>query len=87
MFNYIEHSRRTTLKEAIRSLYGLIGFWVRKNEDKERYVGYLFFLMERIIEMADYIRLTGADPTRIKELTDGIPAEEAIKDFYKERNN
>jgi len=65
-------------------LYGLIGFWIRKRDEKERYVGYLFFLMKKIIEMADFIRLTGADTDRIKELTSGIPTEEDLRSFYKE---
>jgi len=51
---------------------------VRKKDDQERYVGYLFCLMVRIINMAEYIRNAEVDPTKIKELTNGIPKKEDI---------
>lgn len=83
MLDYEEYSRRTTLKEALGSLYGFIGYWARKKEDEERYVGYLFHLMKKIIVLADYIRKVGTDKETIKELTDGIPRYKEA--FSKER--
>jgi hypothetical protein len=48
-------------------------YWVKEEDDKERSVGYLFFLMTRMIDMAEYIRKVGTDAEMIKELTDGVP--------------
>jgi hypothetical protein len=73
MSKHIKYSKRSTLKEALKSLHGFIGYWTRNKDDKERYIGYLFLLIRKLIHMAEYIRETGTDPIKIKELTSEIP--------------